>query len=206
MRVFTPESAETPKDNFQPYSIFLAGGITGCPDWQEEALSILESSPVTSSWDVYNPRRKTFDVSDPTASDFQIEWEHKHLRRVHEVFFWFPKEGQCMITLLELGWALGRGCPIRVGCHPEYVRAFDVRKQTRLAKDDDFPIAESLEELFSPPNFVRGVSRPEDIVALLVHYTGKPLMECRKAAQASLFNFHKAVSWLDNSPTEGLTV
>jgi hypothetical protein len=34
-------------------SVFLAGGITGCPDWQRDARALLDAAPVV----VLNPRR-----------------------------------------------------------------------------------------------------------------------------------------------------
>ena len=37
-------------------SIFLAGGITGCPDWQKHVVTTLRDLPVR----IYNPRRSDF--------------------------------------------------------------------------------------------------------------------------------------------------
>lgn len=124
-------------------TVFLAGGITGCPDWQAEMETKLEGIPNLVT---FNPRRPSFDVRDPSWSVEQIAWEHRHLSIADYTLFWFPKEGMCMITLFELGKLLGQGKPIFLGCHPEYVRAFDVQQQARLMRPW-LPIAESVEEL-----------------------------------------------------------
>ncbi|HET8686045.1 MAG TPA: nucleoside 2-deoxyribosyltransferase domain-containing protein [Methanosarcina sp.] len=132
-------------------SIFMAGGITGCPDWQKEILQKIEGTPVVSNYVYYNPRRSSFDTSRKEDSQYQIEWEYKYLRNAAYTYFWFPKEGKCMITLLELGMALVSYRMIRVGCHPEYERAFDVYHQVRLARPD-LTIHTSLEDLYLSPH------------------------------------------------------
>ena len=83
-------------------ALFLAGGITGCPDWQMKMCELLCNQDLV----VMNPRRKNFDVSEADASRHQIEWEHTHLRMADAVLFWFPCETLCPIVLFELGaWA-----------------------------------------------------------------------------------------------------
>lgn len=39
-----------------------------------------------------NPRRKSFDVDDPSTAETQIAWEHVHLRRATTILYWFPEE------------------------------------------------------------------------------------------------------------------
>src|SRR5882724_7144555 len=80
-------------------SVFLAGGITGCPGWQDHAASRLGDLPLA----VLNPRRADFPIDDPSAAEAQIAWEHRHLRRAAAALFWFPSETLCPITLYELG-------------------------------------------------------------------------------------------------------
>lgn len=146
MKVIIPPNTYTPKEG--DISVFMAGGITGCPDWQREVIARLSESPaVVSPLVLLNPRRPSFDTSRDEESDFQIRWEHEHLRKAKHIFFWFPKEGKCMITLYELGWAIGAGRSIRVGCHPEYERAFDVHKQVTLAKPG-MTVVSTLEEVY----------------------------------------------------------
>lgn len=129
MRVITaPEPTGCP-----PRSIFLAGGITGCPDWQGDAIEILEEEMFDGT--VFNPRRDTFDVGNEDAAREQIEWEWNALRRAMVILFYFPiSDGPQPIALYELGaWAKTRR-RIVVGTHVEYPRRLDVVEQLRLER------------------------------------------------------------------------
>ena len=113
-------------------TLFLAGGITGCPDWQTDLLRLLADTDLV----VFNPRRKDFPIGDPNAALEQIAWEHHVLRQADIISFWFPKETLCPITLYELGaWSMTQK-PLCVGMHPEYQRRQDVEIQTALARAD----------------------------------------------------------------------
>ena len=117
--------------------LFLAGGITGCSDWQQEVVSRLHDLPLV----ILNPRRTNFPIDDPTAASQQIEWEHRHLRKADAIAFWFPCETLCPITLYELGaWSVYRDergpRPVFIGVHPEYQRRQDVEIQTRLVRPE----------------------------------------------------------------------
>lgn len=117
-------------------SLFLAGGITNCPDWQEYATQFLQGPENLA---LVNPRRDDFDVTDPSMSARQIEWEHNHLSKVRAVLFWFPAETLCPITLYELGrcgadWTK----KLFVGTDPNYQRRFDVIHQLSLVRPDVF--------------------------------------------------------------------
>lgn len=117
-------------------SIFLAGGITDCENWQREAIRQLNGFPDLSAW-ALNPRRPDFDVNDPSAEDQQIEWEFRHLHRVDLILFWFPKsESVQPIAQYELGRYVALGKQVSVGADPEYLRARDVYKQLRLARNE----------------------------------------------------------------------
>jgi hypothetical protein len=121
----------------QPYngneaSLFLAGGITGCPNWQKDLVTLLQDLPLT----LLNPRRSQFSMDDPNATRMQIEWEHIHLRKATAIAFWFPQETLCPITLYELGaWSMTKK-PLFVGVHPAYQRRQDVLIQTALVRPD----------------------------------------------------------------------
>lgn len=129
--------------------VFMAGGITGCPDWQSEVINHYKNGPQANSTTVLlNPRRTNFDITNPRLSEQQIAWECRHIRKADWVYFWFPKEGKCLITLYELGEAIGSGRNVRVACHPEYERAFDVHQQLALALPE-LVVMSSLEELYS---------------------------------------------------------
>lgn len=124
-------------------SIFLAGGITGCPDWQTELKDKLFDTKLT----LVNPRRENFGETDPKE---QIKWEFHHLRMVDAISFWFPSETLCPITLFEYGkWLGGNRMLSRklfVGCHPDYQRKLDLIVQTEL-ENKEIQIVHSLEEL-----------------------------------------------------------
>jgi hypothetical protein len=123
-------------------SIFLAGGITGCPDWQQEVARKLVDMDVA----LLNPRRKDFPIEDPAASEAQIKWEFTHLRQADAILFWFPKETLCPIVLYELGaWSMTKK-PLFIGVEPGYKRAQDVEIQTKLARPE-LQIGSSLDTL-----------------------------------------------------------
>lgn len=123
-------------------SLFLAGGITNCPDWRSEVVEMLEGSVLT----VFNPRRNNFPINDPSAARKQIEWEHEHLRLATMILFWFPCETLCPIVLYELGDWSKTTKPIFVGCHPDYLRKRDVEIQTGLARQE-VEVVDSLDKL-----------------------------------------------------------
>ncbi|WP_427917161.1 nucleoside 2-deoxyribosyltransferase domain-containing protein [Streptomyces sp. cg40] len=58
-------------------SLFLAGGITGCPDWQRRA--VLQLDAIGSPAVVLNPRRAAFPVGQAQAAREQTVWEYEHL-------------------------------------------------------------------------------------------------------------------------------
>jgi hypothetical protein len=111
---------EAPNAHPHLTNIFLGGGISDCPDWQTDVISLLRDVPGI----LLNPRRSgNFTES---MADEQITWEYHALRTADTVFFWFPMETMCPITLLELG----------VFTHPDYARRFDVIKQLELARPE----------------------------------------------------------------------
>lgn len=123
-------------------SLFMAGGITNCPDWQQAMRELLKDS----GYMLLNPRRADFPIGEPGAAQEQIEWEYNMLRRAEYIMFWFPKETICPIVLYELGaWSM-TGKHIFVGVHPDYQRRQDVEIQTKLVRPN-IEIVYSLEEL-----------------------------------------------------------
>lgn len=122
--------------NTKSCSIFLAGGITNCPDWQRDAINMYAALEGDQPLQIVNPRREDFNVEDPSMSVDQISWEYNWLRVAHIIIFWFPEETLCPITLFELGAHLKDN--IVVGCHPNYLRRFDVVEQLRHARRDLF--------------------------------------------------------------------
>lgn len=115
-------------------SVFLAGGITGCPDWQREVVDRLQRTDLNLT--LLNPRRANFPIGDPGAAAPQIRWEYTYLRAADVVLFWFPAASICPIVLYELGAWSKTTKPIVVGYEPGYVRMQDVIVQTALARPE----------------------------------------------------------------------
>lgn len=114
------------------YRIFLAGGISNCPDWQTELIKKIES---TYGIVIYNPRRKNFPMNDPKVSEEQITWEYLHLKDSDFIIYWFSRGSLNPITLFELGrWGLSGNKRIVIGIDPLYERKQDVIIQTKLSR------------------------------------------------------------------------
>ena len=111
-------------------TLFMAGGITGCPPWQSMLLARLG---VTNNLIVFDPRQASFDVKNPEAASSQVAWEYHHFRHADAISFWFPEETLCPIVLFELGaWSFDMENKIFVGMHPNYPRRLDVELQMAL--------------------------------------------------------------------------
>lgn len=103
-------------------AVFLAGGITDCPNWQQEATLLLDGP-----WAVLNPRRADFPIHDPSAAEAQVKWEYQHLNMADVVLFWFAAGPSPQpIALYELGARAAMGVSIAVGADPKYLRRTDV--------------------------------------------------------------------------------
>lgn len=120
-------------------SVFLAGGITNCPWWQDELIALLDPLACT----VLNPRRRNFPIHDPSAARQQIVWEYSALRVVDVFSMWFSNaDSDQPICMYELGMHLAlraiRGDLSRVviGVEPGYRREQDVRIQTALVSKE----------------------------------------------------------------------
>jgi hypothetical protein len=111
----------------------MGGGITGCPDWQADAVDYLKD---VADLALVNPRRASFDVTNANMTVEQIAWEHHHLTNADAIMFWFPCETLCPITLFELGVYAAKGYNIFVGCHPDYARKVDVIEQLKNLRPD----------------------------------------------------------------------
>lgn len=105
------------------HALFLAGGISNCPDWQSAAVDLFKAEYAGSArLTLINPRRNAYEPGSDNAR-LQIAWERSMLQRCSSVLFWFPKETLCPITLLELGMQMAgqkrMGEQLFVGWHPE---------------------------------------------------------------------------------------
>lgn len=135
-----PEVYERPHP--APPRLFVAGGISGCRDWQAELIDLLRDT----DYCVFNPRREDFPADDPEASRWQIRWEHEHLEAADIVSFYFPQETLCPISLFELGKMAMTARELYVGVHPAYARRLDVEAQLRLIRPE-VRVVDSVEAL-----------------------------------------------------------
>jgi hypothetical protein len=132
-------------DDSGKQSLFLAGSITGCPDWQKEVVKNIDASGIDMV--VFNPRRANFPIQDPNAAFEQIKWEFDHLRKADVISFWFSKDSMGPIVLFELGAHSMTSKPIIVGVEDGYPRQQDVEIQMKLLRPD-MKIHRSLGDLF----------------------------------------------------------
>lgn len=81
-------------------SVFLAGGITNCKEWQNDVINELLYDKVS----IFNPRRGHFDVSDKSESNRQILWEYERLEQMDIFSMYFCNDNSDQpICLYELG-------------------------------------------------------------------------------------------------------
>lgn len=108
--------------------IFLAGTISNSGNWQKTASEIL-----LQKYNVINPRRANFDITDEKMTEEQIKWEHDMLTFAPNILFYFSHETVAPITLLEYGWLIENPNKTLLVCvHPDYPRKIDVIEQTKL--------------------------------------------------------------------------
>ena len=129
--ITAPEEIYSVQNN-KNVKMFLAGGITNCPDWQSYVVNELKD---IENLTVYTPRRKNFPINDPNAAEEQIAWEFQHLKEADILFFWFSRGSLNPIVLYELGMWCNTGKKLSlIGIDPEYERKQDVIIQTKLAR------------------------------------------------------------------------
>jgi hypothetical protein len=112
--------------DFERPSVFLGGAITGAPDWQQQAIELLQGSFAT----IFNPRRSV-RFREPNEPGYlkdyniQVDWEHRYLLASNLAIFWMPKEALAVTTRFEVGWFFGmnfaanQNRPFLVGVEPE---------------------------------------------------------------------------------------
>ncbi len=138
-------TAPTEWEGDGPRALFVAGGISDCPNWQRMAIDNLADLDIV----ILNPRRPDFPILPEAADELaeeQIEWEYDHLAACQAILFWFPAETLCPIVLFELGRWTTSAKPLFVGTHPDYARRRDVVIQTKLARPD-INVVSSVSEL-----------------------------------------------------------
>ena len=134
IQVITAPSQE--EANFT--SVFLAGGITNCKEWQKEVINNLKHYELS----VYNPRQEHFDILDKKASYNQILWEFERLEKcdIFSMYFCNDNSDQpiCMYELGRNVLRMQQRFPndwkyrIIISVEDGYKRASDVIIQTEL--------------------------------------------------------------------------
>lgn len=119
-------------------SVFLAGGITNCKEWQKEVIKELEFDDIS----VFNPRHEHFDVTDKSASYKQIVWEFERLEQMGIFSMYFCNDNSDQpICMYELGRNIVRmqnrfpsdwQDRIVISVEEGYIRKADVIIQTQL--------------------------------------------------------------------------
>ena len=130
--VITPESKTDALLYPSRKRVFLAGTIDmgNSENWQAEAIKTLADEHIC----ILNPRR----VISPENADeinFQINWELDQLEKADFVFMYFLPGSFSPITLLELGFLLGRPCQLVVVCNSSYSRHMNVENTIKKFKD-----------------------------------------------------------------------
>jgi len=133
-QIITAPSIEKPKFT----SIFLAGGITNCKNWQDEVIKELEFENIS----IFNPRQTNFNINDKSASFKQISWEFERLEQMELFSMYFcESESDQPICMYELGRNILRmqnrfpsdwQNRIIIGVEENYKRKQDVIIQTSL--------------------------------------------------------------------------
>jgi hypothetical protein len=123
-------------------SVFLAGGITDCYDWQSDVIDCLKRYDNSLNLIVYNPRRANFDINNDSARE-QIEWEYDTINNKSDIFsmYFCSSESDQPICMYELGMRLGKlnreyspfGYRTIISIEDGYKRANDIIVQTKLA-------------------------------------------------------------------------
>lgn len=130
-RVLYPPERLPAGDIMKNVCVFLAGSIEmgSAIDWQAEVIKHIDKDADF----IFNPRRKVWDPSwkqDISNEVFreQVDWELDHIESADVVFFYFAPGTQSPISLMELGFCLGRDwAHVIVVCPPGYWRRGNVQ-------------------------------------------------------------------------------
>lgn len=118
-------------------TIFLAGGITGCRNWQQEVIDHLHGFVGRDDTQVvvYNPRQENFDINNLYAATDQITWEYQYLNQVDIFSMYFVGGDQVQpICMYELGRYTKAYDEYQViNTEKDYIRKGDVAIQVALA-------------------------------------------------------------------------
>ena len=142
-------------------SVFLAGGITNCPDWQKDIINKLQNdyTNLDDKLVIFNPRRENFPIGDKSASYKQIEWEFNALEKA-DIFSMYFTSGisDQPICMYELGRYISRMQAkypvdwkrrIIISVEDGYKRKEDVLIQTHLACGADLFVNAQISDIIN---------------------------------------------------------
>lgn len=93
--------------------VFLAGGITGCENWQQVVIKyLIGEEPKLMISDrrlvLFNPRRENFPAHDKNAHAQQVAWERRYID-MSDIFsmYFCSGESDQPVCMFELGRRLG---------------------------------------------------------------------------------------------------
>jgi len=121
-------------------TVFLAGGITNCENWQKEVINYLMSLPEekTDKLVIFNPRRDKWPKSSDTEEiRRQINWEADYIRSadVFSMYFTNTEKSDQPICFYELGRYSGVfGKKDIISYQEGFKRALDVEFQMSTIK------------------------------------------------------------------------
>jgi hypothetical protein len=147
VKVITAPDKNWPPQGLERPWVFMAGGITDCPNWQD---TIIAKTGTVKKGVLFNPRHDTFPIKDPTAAKEQITWEFNALMSCHIFTMWFCSgKSEQPICMYELGrylarFQLGRVPRIVIGCAEGYKHQLDVLMQVKLV-DSNLHVYRSFE-------------------------------------------------------------
>lgn len=134
MKVITaPEYYVPTRDEI---TVFLAGGITNCENWQKEVIDYLMSLPEekTDRLVIFNPRRDKWPKnSDTEEIRRQINWEADYIRSadIFTMYFTNTEKSDQPICFYELGKYANRTNDI-ISYQEGFKRALDVDFQMSI--------------------------------------------------------------------------
>lgn len=150
MRVITAPEKVVLNDG--EISVFLAGGITDCYNWQQDIINYIESKNFAEKENLVllNPRRENFPIHDPSASMEQITWEFNALENadIFSMYFVNNKSVQpiCMYELgrnivkMQMRKPIDWKDRIIISVEDGYKREQDVQIQVELACGKYIPV------------------------------------------------------------------
>lgn len=152
-------------------TVFLAGGITDCEDWQSKVIEELDnSSDNLEHLVVFNPRRENFPIDDPLAAYKQIHWEFDNIERsdIFSMYFAASETSVQPICMYELGRNIARWQTrfpadwvdrIVISVQNDYKRKNDVLIQSDLASYYKININTQINDIVNIEYHVRYIIR-----------------------------------------------